>query len=52
MRWRKKNQDRYFIFHNFMNNIDNIYMSICDGHGFYGHEIREYIIENLPADTR
>ena len=47
---KKVNQDRYFIFHNFMNNTENIYMGVCDGHGFYGHEISEYIKENLPMD--
>ena len=25
-------------------------MGVCDGHGYYGHEISEYIKENLHMD--
>ena len=47
---KKINQDRYFIFRNFVNGFDNIFMGVCDGHGYYGHEVSEYIKENLPMD--
>ena len=47
---KKVNQDRDFIFHNFVSGFDNIFMGVCDGHGFFGHEISEYIKENLPMD--
>ena len=47
---KKVNQDRDFIFHNFVSGFDNIFMGVCDGHGYYGHEISEYIKENLPMD--
>ena len=47
---KKVNQDRDFIFHNFVSGFDNIFMGVCDGHGYYGHEVSEYIKENLPMD--
>ena len=47
---KKVNQDNYFIFKNFGNSFSNIYMGICDGHGYYGHEVSGYIRENLPMD--
>ena len=47
---KKVNQDRDFIFHNFVSGFDNIFMGVCDGHGFFGHEISEFIKENLPMD--
>ena len=47
---KKVNQDRDFIFHNFVSGFENIFMGVCDGHGYYGHEISEYIKENLPMD--
>jgi len=47
---KKVNQDRDFIFHNFVYGFDNIFMGVCDGHGFFGHEISEFIKENLPID--
>ena len=25
-------------------------MGVCDGHGYYGHEVSGYIKENLPMD--
>ena len=47
---KKVNQDNYFIFKNFGNSFENIYMGVCDGHGFFGHEVSGYIRENLPMD--
>ncbi len=47
---KKVNQDRYFIFRNFVEGFDNIFMGVLDGHGYYGHEVSEYIKENLPMD--
>ena len=47
---KKVNQDTYFIFKNFGNSFENIYMGVCDGHGYYGHEVSGYIRENLPMD--
>ena len=47
---KKVNQDSYFIFKNFVQGYDNIFMGVCDGHGYYGHEVSGYIKENLPMD--
>ena len=47
---KKVNQDRYFIFRNFVVGFENIFMGVLDGHGYYGHEVSEYIKENLPMD--
>ena len=45
---KKVNQDNYFIFKNFVQGFENIYMGVCDGHGYYGHEVSGFIKENLP----
>ena len=47
---KKVNQDNFFIFKNFVQGFDNIFMGVCDGHGYYGHEVSGYIKENLPMD--
>ena len=47
---KKVNQDNYFIFKNFVQGFDNIFMGVCDGHGYKGHEVSGYIKENLPMD--
>ena len=47
---KKVNQDRYFIFRNFVSGYDNIFMGVLDGHGYFGQEVSEYIKENLPMD--
>ena len=47
---KKINQDRDFIFRNFVEGFENIFMGVCDGHGYFGNEISEFIKENLPMD--
>ena len=47
---KKVNQDSYFIFKNFVQGFENIYMGVCDGHGYYGHEVSGFIKENLPMN--
>ena len=44
----KPNQDNYFIFKNFLDNIDNYYIGVCDGHGKHGKEVSTFIVNNLP----
>ena len=44
----KINQDNYFIIKEFMNDKEQFFMGICDGHGSYGHLISKYICNNLP----
>jgi len=45
---KENNQDNYFIFKNFADNKDYIYLSVCDGHGMEGHFVSEFIKEVLP----
>jgi serine/threonine protein phosphatase PrpC len=47
---KKVNQDNYFVFRNFVNNVDYIFMAVCDGHGAVGQEISSFLKENLPID--
>ena len=44
----KINQDNFFIYRNFNNDSNNIYMGVCDGHGQFGHEISSFLVTNLP----
>ena len=44
----KQNQDNFFIYSNFNNNPNNIYMGVCDGHGDFGKEISSFLVTNLP----
>ena len=46
---KKINQDNTFIFKNFMNDPNNIYLGVCDGHGMYGHDVSAFVRENLPV---
>ena len=47
---KENNQDNYFIYKNFMNKKDYIYMSVCDGHGIEGHFVSDFVKEILPYD--
>ena len=47
---KKVNQDNYFVFRNFVNNVNYIFMAVCDGHGAVGQEISSFLKENLPID--
>ena len=44
----KINQDNFYIFENFLNNKDQYFFTVCDGHGINGHFISKYLINNLP----
>ena len=46
---KKYNQDNYFIFENFLNNPDFLFLAVCDGHGVNGHDVSKYLRENLPT---
>jgi len=45
---KKINQDNFFIYNNFLNNPDYLYLGVCDGHGTYGHNVSGYLVYNLP----
>ena len=47
---KENNQDNYFIYKNFMDKKDYIYMSVCDGHGIEGHFVSDFMKEILPYD--
>ena len=47
---KKTNQDNFFIFNNFNNNSNYIYMGVCDGHGIFGQDISSYLVNNLPQN--
>ena len=47
---KKTNQDNFFIFNNFNNNSNYIFMGVCDGHGLFGQDISSYLVSNLPQN--
>ena len=47
---KKTNQDNFFIYKNFINNPDTIFVGVCDGHGTFGHDISNYLVNNLPEN--
>ena len=47
---KKTNQDNFFIFNNFNNNSNYIFMGVCDGHGIFGQDISTYLVNNLPQN--
>ena len=48
---KKTNQDNFFIFKNFLDSPDNIFLGVCDGHGMFGHDISGYIVNHLPQNV-
>ena len=51
---QKINQDSLFIQKNFLDEKDQFFIGVCDGHGDCGHSISSYIAKVLPnflADT-
>ena len=47
---KKTNQDNFFIYNNFNNNSNNIYMGVCDGHGMFGQDVSGYLVNTLPQN--
>ena len=45
---QKINQDNYFIKKNFLNEKEQYFIGVCDGHGDNGHFISSYIAQSLP----
>ena len=45
---KKINQDNFFIYNNFMDNPNYMYLGVCDGHGTFGHNVSGYLVYNLP----
>ncbi len=47
---KKTNQDNFFIYNNFNNNSNYIYMGVCDGHGMFGQDVSGYLVNTLPQN--
>ena len=47
---KKTNQDNFFIYNNFNNNSNFIYMGVCDGHGMFGQDVSGYLVNTLPQN--
>lgn len=45
---KKHNQDAFSIISNFADTKNQWFFAVCDGHGFYGHEVSHYIQKMLP----
>ena len=47
---QKINQDKFFIKKDFLNEAEQFFIGVCDGHGMHGHFISEYISKFLPKN--
>ena len=47
---QKLNQDKFFIKKNFLDEPEQFFIGVCDGHGMHGHIISEYVSEFLPKN--
>ena len=47
---KKINQDNFFIYNNFNNNPNYVFMGVCDGHGLYGHHVSSFLANTLPQN--
>ena len=45
---KENNQDNFFVYKNFAEHKDYIYLSVCDGHGVEGHFVSDFIKDVLP----
>ena len=47
---KKTNQDNFFIYKNFLDSPDHIFLGVCDGHGMFGHDLSGYLVNHLPQN--
>ena len=47
---KKTNQDNFFIYKNFLDNPEHIFLGVCDGHGMFGHDVSGYLVNHLPQN--
>jgi serine/threonine protein phosphatase PrpC len=47
---KKTNQDNKFIIKNLLNDVNNFYFGVCDGHGMFGHDVSKFIKDILPNE--
>ena len=45
---QKINQDNFFIIKEFLEEQEQFFLGVCDGHGTNGHLVSEYITKTLP----
>ena len=45
---QKLNQDKFFIKKDFLDEPEQFFIGVCDGHGMHGHYISEYVSKYLP----
>jgi serine/threonine protein phosphatase PrpC len=45
---QKINQDNFFIIKEFLDEQEQFFLGVCDGHGTNGHLVSEYITKTLP----
>ena len=45
---QKLNQDKFFIKKEFLEQPEQFFIGVCDGHGMFGHFVSEYVIKFLP----
>ena len=47
---KKTNQDNFFIYKNFLDSPENIFLGVCDGHGMFGQDVSGYLVNHLPQN--
>ena len=47
---QKLNQDKFFIKKDFLDEPEQFFIGVCDGHGMHGHYISEYVSKFLPKN--
>ena len=47
---KKINQDNFFIYKNFLDSPDIIFLGVCDGHGMFGQDVSGYLVNHLPQN--
>ena len=47
---QKLNQDKFFIKKDFLDEPEQFFIGVCDGHGMHGHFISEYVSKFLPLN--
>jgi serine/threonine protein phosphatase PrpC len=45
---KKPNQDISFVCPNFADDQNTLFLSVCDGHGTYGHDVSAFLEQTLP----
>ena len=49
---QKLNQDKFFIKKEFLEQPEQFFIGVCDGHGMFGHFVSEYVTKFLPEKIK